>query len=207
VLHVTECHHQSDIRMSRQITGRHTMFEGEGDTRSRPVSNRRSVMNQRRTLSVIGGLAASVLLGSAIPVNLAHGQVSDGAGRAARCAGAAATIVVMADSPKVVHGTKHRDVIVIEDSGHVIRSHHGRDIICGSGGHDRVHAGYGRDYVYARRGADIVKGGPGGDHLYGGRGPDHIDGGSGIDRCHGGAGHDIVHQGHHGGHHGGHTPH
>ena len=39
---------------------------------------------------------------------------------AASCAGRPATMVVTAHSPRVVHGTSHRDVIVTKVPGHVI---------------------------------------------------------------------------------------
>ena len=44
------------------------------------------------------------------------------------CAGAAATIVVTASSPRVVHGTSHADVILAQDPGHIVRAAGGDDV-------------------------------------------------------------------------------
>jgi Ca2+-binding RTX toxin-like protein len=144
-------------------------------------------MNQNRILAVVGGLASSVLLGGFLPAAVAQGQPTDvAAAETAYCAGADATILVTKHSPKVLHGTTHRDVIVIRHSGQMVKSHDGNDPIRGSGGRDWLYAGGGGDHVHAKGGADTLKGGRGRDHLYGGHGRDDIDGGPG-------------------GHHGGHT--
>src|SRR4051812_26452610 len=63
----------------------------------------------------------------------------------ATCDGHAATMVVTSNSPHVVHGTSHRDVIEVKSAGHVIHAGKGRDLICGSSHHDTVMAGGGSD--------------------------------------------------------------
>lgn len=111
------------------------------------------------------------------------------------CGGVAATMLVTARSPHIVHGTSRRDVVLMGDPGHVLRTRGGRDIVCGSSGRDTVHGGTGRDDIYAGRGNDRIIGGDGGDFVHGDGGNDTVDGNTGSDILIGNRGDDTLHGG------------
>jgi hypothetical protein len=131
-------------------------------------------MSQNSILAVVGGLATSVLLGGFLPAAVAHGRPADvAAAETVHCARVDSTILVTKHSPRVMHGTIHRDVIVIRHSVHLVKSHDGNDLICGSGGHGRHHidGGPGKDACHGGGGHDIVQeghhgAGHHGDHLH-----------------------------------------
>lgn len=132
-----------------------------------------------------------------------------GAEQAARCQGAAATIVGTAGANHL-RGTKGPDVIVAGGGRDRVDGRGGNDRICGGAGNDRLLGGRGVDRLFGQAGADRLRGsrasdrlvgGPnrdrligdrGNDRLRGDAGPDFLDSGLGDDTLGGGDGHDIL---------------
>ena len=97
------------------------------------------------------------------------------------CYGHRATIVVGAQSPRIVTGTAGNDVIAVTAGIHEVRGGAGNDIMCADSLGSTLLGGDGNDLLIGAAGADRLDGGNGDDTLLGGAGVDTFIGGPGND--------------------------
>lgn len=160
-----------------------------------------------KALASLTGVAAVVLLGSAVPASALPVSAAVPLD-APTCQGRVPTIYVgpeRAWEDNLVNGTEGDDVIVTVGDRVVIYGNGGDDVICtfgdegnvvfGGSGNDRIFTTGGEDSIHGDDGADEVHAGAGADEVYGEEGADRLFGDNGSDSIIGDGGDDIMYGG------------